>query len=139
MSNAVVAVSRDASEGRLGAHGMLAPVASLNQPQVGAVEPPVASQAAPVLPPVWMMTCAPAHTPSGTQDVGFRMVQYAVKTTLHLASNLRDRALNCSADDGHWLQWQASYSATIMQRSNLLGNKSRSDGRTAGAPHRACN
>ena len=48
--------------GQIGrAHGILAPVASLNQPQVGAVEPPVASQAAPVLPPVWMMTCAPAE------------------------------------------------------------------------------
>ncbi len=40
---------------------MLAPVASLNQPQVGAAEPPVASQAAPVLPPVWMMTCVSAE------------------------------------------------------------------------------
>jgi len=40
---------------------MLAPVASLNQPQVGAVEPPVASQAAPVQPPVWMMTCVSAE------------------------------------------------------------------------------
>ena len=42
-------------------HGMVAPVASRNQPQVGAFEPPVASQAVPVFPPVRMMTCGSVH------------------------------------------------------------------------------
>ncbi len=41
-----------------GAHRMSAPVAFLNQPQVGLNEPLVASHVVPVLPPVCMITCA---------------------------------------------------------------------------------
>ena len=44
-----------------GPHGMSAPVASLNHPQVGLDEPLVASHVVPVSPPVCMITYASAH------------------------------------------------------------------------------
>ena len=63
---------------------MLTPLPSWNQPHVGAVAPPVASQVAPVLPPVWMMTCGSAQHPVSHRNITCRHAPLSDYFSQHL-------------------------------------------------------